>query len=250
MGLTLDMLGASSYVWHWKHNVFHHTYTNLHGSDADIDVVPFARLAPAQPRYRIHRLQQFYMWALYGFLLPKWHFVDDFKDLARARIARGRMPRPRGWSLVRLIGGKMVFFGWTLVVPFFLHKWWVVVGFYALVWFLVGLILGVVFQLAHCVEEAQFPAQPGAWTAHQVQTTVNFARKSRLLTWYLGGLNFQIEHHLFPKVCHVHYPRISEIVEAVCAEFGVRYHAHDKLRDAISSHWRFLRRMGQPLPAA
>jgi linoleoyl-CoA desaturase len=110
-------------------------------------------------------------------------------------------------------------------------------------------VLGVVFQLAHCVDEAHFPSQPGEWAVHQVQATVDFARKSRLLTWYVGGLNFQIEHHLFPKICHVHYPRIAEIVEAVCAEFGIRYTAHDTLRDAVTSHWRFLRRMGLPVVA-
>jgi linoleoyl-CoA desaturase len=249
MGMTLDMLGASSYVWHWKHNVFHHTYTNLSGSDADIDIAPLARFAPAQPRYRIHRLQQFYMWGLYGFLLPKWHFIDDWKEIACARIASNKLPRPRGFSLVKLIGGKLVFFSWTLVLPLLVHKWWVVLLFYLCTWFLVGIVLGVVFQLAHCADEAHFPSQPGEWAAHQVQTTVDFARKSRLLTWYVGGLNFQIEHHLFPRICHVHYPRIAEIVEAVCAEFGIRYTAHDSLLDAVTSHWRFLRRMGLPIAA-
>src|SRR5204863_5224328 len=112
--------------------------------------------------------------------------------------------------------------------------------------------LSVVFQLAHCVEEADFPPPPAsgdplpdAWAVHQVRTTVDFARRSRLLCWFLGGLNFQIEHHLFPKICHVHYPRISRIVESVCAEFSVRYVANDDLLTALSSHWRWLRRMGR-----
>jgi phosphatidylserine/phosphatidylglycerophosphate/cardiolipin synthase-like enzyme/fatty acid desaturase len=252
MGMTLDMLGASSYVWHWKHNVFHHTYPNLSGADDDIDFLPFARLSPAQPRYLFHRLQQFYMWALYGFLLPKWHFIDDFKNLVRGRIARHRFPGLRGGSLLKTFGGKAFFLTWAFVVPLLFHPWWVVLLFYATTSLLVGCTLAVVFQLAHCVEEAEFPEPPGtgrmpdAWAVHQVQTTVDFARSNRLLTWYLGGLNFQIEHHLFPRICHVHYPRIADIVQPACAEFGVRYTAHESFLGALSSHWRWLRHMGRP----
>jgi linoleoyl-CoA desaturase len=132
-----------------------------------------------------------------------------------------------------------------------------VLVFYAGTAFALGLVLSVVFQLAHCVEDAEFPSLPSGserlpdeWAVHQVKSTVDFGRRSRLLTWYVGGLNFQIEHHLFPKICHVHYPRIAGVVEEVCAEYGVRYAAHDRLRDALSSHWRWLRRMGRPLGGA
>jgi linoleoyl-CoA desaturase len=257
MGMSLDFVGASSYLWHWQHNIFHHTYTNLNGADDDINFLPFARLAPMQPYYRMHRFQQFYLWGLYGFLGPKWHFIDDFKNVAKARIARNRFPRPRGRRLVEAVGGKLLFYGWAFAIPMLVHRWWVVLLFYALTSFTLGIILAVVFQLAHCVEEAGFPDLPkgsvqveDAWAVHQVKSTVDFARGNRLLTWYLGGLNFQIEHHLFPKVCHVHYPRISGIVQAVCAEFGVRYAAHDNLFGAVSSHWRFLRRMGRPVVAS
>ena len=257
MGMTLDLLGASSGVWHWKHNVFHHTYTNLAGADADIDLLPFGRLSPAQPRYRFHRFQHYYLWSLYGLLYPKWAFVDDFKDLAQARIAENSFPRLRGWGLVEMIGGKLLFFAWAVAVPLLLHPWWAVLGFFAVTALLVGVTLAVVFQLAHCAEEAEFyqlaPRSgrlPVAWAVHQVQSTVNFAPRNRLLTWYLGGLNFQIEHHLFPKICHVHYPRLSEIVQSVCAEFGVRYSAHQGFFPALASHWRWLRRMGRPAAQA
>ncbi len=256
MGLTLDMLGASSYIWHWKHNIFHHTYTNVSGADNDIEVRPFARLAPAQTRYRIHRLQQFYLWVLYGFLVPQW-LVEDVKQVALARIAGNAFPRPRGWKLVQLIGGKALFFGLAFLLPVLFHPWWVVLLFYMTTSFMVGVVLSVVFQLAHCVEEADFPEPApearrlsSAWAVHQVQTTVDFARGNRLLTWYLGGLNFQIEHHLFPRICHVHYPRISVIVEATCAEYGIRYAAHEGIGGAVSSHWRWLRRMGRPAAEA
>jgi len=252
MGMTLDMLGASSYLWHFKHNLAHHTYTNLAGADDDINFVPFARLSPAQPRLRLHRLQQFYLWALYWFLFPKWNFVDDFKSLAQAQISGHAFPRPRGGLLAQLIAGKVVFIAWAFGVPLLFHSWWVVLLFYATTSLVLGTTLAVVFMLAHCVEDAEFPALPPEtarlprpWAVHQVQTTVDFARGNRLLTWYVGGLNFQIEHHLFPHICHVHYPRIAEIVEGTCAEFGVRYTAHASFRGALASHWRWLRRMGR-----
>ena len=219
MGMTLDMLGASSYVWRFKHNISHHTYTNIAGADDDINFLPFARLSPAQPRYRFHRFQQFYLWALYWFLFPKWNFVDDFKAL-RGHESPGTRSRDRAAAIGRARSpARLVFFAWAFVIPMMFHPWWVVLLFYVTTAFVLGTTLAVVFMLAHCVEEAEFPELPpgterlpGPWAVHQVQTTVDFARGNRLLTWYVGGLNFQIEHHLFPRICHVHYPRIAEIV--------------------------------------
>jgi linoleoyl-CoA desaturase len=159
--------------------------------------------------------------------------------------------------LVELIGGKVFFFCWALLIPMLFHPWWVVVVYYVGTAFVIGVVLSVVFQLAHCVEEADFPEPlPGTdrlaegWAVHQVRTTVDFARSNRLLTWYLGGLNFQIEHHLFPHICHIHYPRMAAIVQAVSGEFGVRYTAHPSFFGAVASHWRWLRRMGRAPEAA
>jgi linoleoyl-CoA desaturase len=251
MGFTLDLLGASSYVWHWKHNIFHHTYTNLSGADEDIDIGFLGRLSPVQPRRRIHRLQQFYLWLLYGFLLVKWQFRDDFQNVFQGRIGRHRIPRPRGWALVMLGVGKVAFLGWAFFVPMLLHRWWVVLLFYGGTSFAVGIILSVVFQIAHCGTEASFPTvSPSgdvarSWAVHEVESTVDFARRNPTLTWYLGGLNYQIEHHLFPKICHVNYPQLAPIVQALCAEFGVRYQAYDGFGPAVSAHWRWLQQMGR-----
>ena len=256
LGLTLDMVGASSYVWRHKHNVSHHTYTNLVGADTDIDLGPVARLSPAHTRRWAQRWQHLYVWPLYGFLTFKWHFVSDFRNVARGRIARLPFPRPRGGDMIEMLAGKVAFFGWTLFLPALFHPWWVVLLGFAGTSFVLGFVLSVVFQLAHCVEETDFPtpnpetgALPDAWAVHQVRTSADFARGNRLLTWYVGGLNFQIEHHLFPRICHVHYPSIAPIVESVCADFGVRYTAHPTFRAAASSHFRWLRRMGRPAGA-
>ena len=257
MALTMDLVGGSSYLWDWKHNAIHHTYPNINGHDDDINIGILGRLAPQQPRYPFHRYQGIYLWVLYGFLAVKWHLFDDFYNVAVGRIGGHKIPRPKGKDLVVFIAGKVVFFSLAFGIPMLLHPWWAVLSVYAVAAFVSGLVLSVVFQLAHCVEEAEFPVPvPTAdgharmsteWAVHQVQTTVDFARRSRALSWLLGGLNFQVEHHLFSKICHVHYPALSQIVEEVCHEFGVRYAAHRTFLAALASHFRWLVVMGRPV---
>jgi linoleoyl-CoA desaturase len=251
LALTLDLLGGSSYVWAKKHNSVHHCFVNITGHDDDIDIGFFGRLTPHQKRLRIHRFQHFYLWFLYGLLPTKWQFYDDFRDVFTGRIGMQRFPRPRGWDLATFVGGKMTFVLLALAIPMLLHPVWIALMFYMVASFVQGVTLGVVFQLAHCVEEAAFPLpQPdgyrmeAAWAVHQVETTVDFARGNRLLSWMIGGLNFQIEHHLFPRISHVHYPALAPLVEETCGEFGVRYTAHKTLRASLASHYRWLRQMG------
>jgi linoleoyl-CoA desaturase len=249
--MTMDLIGASSYVWHWKHVVIHHTYVNITGHDADIDIAVFGRLTPHQKRLRFHRWQHFYLWPLYGLNVIKWHLYDDFRDVILGRIALTRMPRPKRWELLGFVGGKALFITLAFGLPLLIHPLWIVLLFYTLTAGLAGVVVSVVFQLAHCVEEAEFPlpqknagSMENAWAVHQVETTVDFARRSRVESWLLGGLNFQIEHHLFPRVCHVNYPAISNLVEQTCRDFGVSYGEHTSFRAGLSSHFRWLRRMG------
>lgn len=251
--LSLDMLGGSSFVWAKKHNSVHHTYANITGHDDDINIGLLGRLSPHQRRLRFHRLQHFYLWALYGLLPTKWQIYDDFRDVLRGHISGHRMGRPQGWQWVAFLGGKAVFFSLACVIPLLVHSWWSVLCFYLVASFAQGVTLSVVFQLAHCVEDADFPMPQAdsnrmetAWAVHQVETTVDFARENRLLSWLVGGLNYQIEHHLFPRICHIHYPALAPVVEATCREFGIRYVAYPTLRLGIASHYRWLKRMGQP----
>jgi linoleoyl-CoA desaturase len=252
-GWTLDVVGGSSYVWSWKHNIFHHSHPNVAGLDEDIDIQPLCRIAPGQRSYAAHRFQHFYIWVLYGLLPIKWHFIDDFRNLISGRIGHQKMPRPSGWKLFGVLGGKLLFYTWALVVPVLLHSWWHFALCYALTSFVLGVTLSTVFQLAHCVEEAEFREVPEGghtfprdWAVHQVETTVDFARGNPLVSWYLGGLNFQVEHHLFPRVSHLHYPALSRIVEQTCQEHGVRYRSQTSVGLALKSHVRWLKRMGRP----
>jgi linoleoyl-CoA desaturase len=257
MALTLDLVGGSSYLWDWKHNSIHHTYPNVSGYDDDINIGWLGRLSPHDKHLWFHRLQGIYLWALYGFLSMKWHLVDDFYNIAVGHIGGHRIPRPKGRDLLVFIGGKVVFFSLAFIIPMLLHPVWAVLAVYAIAAFVSGIVLSVVFQLAHCVTEAEFPmpvdvnGKPrmgSEWAIHQVQTTVNFSRSNPVLCWFLGGLNFQVEHHLLNKICHVHYPALSKVVEDTCREFGVQYRAHRSIFTAIHSHFRWLVQMGKPSP--
>ena len=251
MAMTLDLVGGSSYVWRWKHVVFHHMYVNVSGHDTDIDLGIFGRLSPDQPRRAVYRWQQWYLWPLYGVMVVKWHFFDDYRDVLTGRMGANPFPRPKGWELVLFVGGKLTFMVLAFGIPLLFHPFWSVALFYVITVGVVGVVLSVIFQLAHAVEEASFPSpEPGSsrmqqpWAVHQVATTVDFARDDRLVSWLVGGLNFQIEHHLFPTLCHLDYPAIAGIVERTCAEFGVPYAANPSFHGAVASHFRWLRRMG------
>ncbi len=250
---SLDALGGSSYLWTNKHNINHHTNPNVVNHDDDIDVGKLGRMAPSQPRLWFHRWQHIYMWFLYGFLPPKWQLVDDFVTVIRGSDGTNPVDRPEGWDRFVFVAGKAFSFTWVFVIPSLFHPIWQVVVFYFVATWCMGVVLAVVFQLAHVVEETEFPIpeEPSGsmklpWAEHQVITTANFAPKSRVLTWFLGGLNFQIEHHLFPKIAHAHYQYISPIVREVCDAYGLPYNSHRTMREAIRSHYRLLKAMGRP----
>jgi linoleoyl-CoA desaturase len=252
MGWTADsLLGLSSYAWRVKHNVAHHTYTNVDGYDADITQMPFARLMPVQAPRPWYRLQHYYIWPLYCLMGLRWQTVGDISAFARGSIGTSALRVPRGWDLAGLIGGKVIFICWTIVVPLLFYPWWAVLGAYLVYSMVVSLIMAVTFQLAHCVEEADFASpddlvtERRLWAVHEVETTVNFCPHNRVVTWLAGGLNYQIEHHLFPRVPHTHYARIAEIVQRNAELHGVRYVAQHSLRAALRSHFRHLRTMGR-----
>lgn len=250
--MTLDLIGGSSYVWHYRHTVLHHTYVNITGHDSDIDLGALGRVTPYQKRLPIHRWQHFYMWPLYGLMAIRWQIFGDYLDVIRGQVSNHPIPRPKGWDLALLLGGKAMFLALAFGIPMIIHPWWVVLIYYGVAGMVVGITLSVVFQLSHVVEEAAFipPSETdrieNAWAIHQVESTVDFARRSKLAAWLLGGLNFQIEHHLFPRISHVNYPAMSRIVEQTCREFGVTYHEHRTFAAGVASHFRWLRRMGQP----
>jgi linoleoyl-CoA desaturase len=254
IGLTFDLLGANSYMWKITHNVIHHTYTNIDGIDEDLAVSPLIRLSPRSPWRPIHRVQPWLAFVLYSFAGLFWVWVKDYKYFFKRDLGPYKeMKHPKS-EVVVLFVTKALHIGWILVVPLIVLDvaWWQFVVGYLAMHLTAGLILGVVFQLAHVVEGLEYPVPDShgqvddAWMVHQMETTSNFATGNTLLTWYVGGLNYQVEHHLFPRVCSVHYPGIQPIVRAVAAEHGVPYHQQATLWSAIRSHYRTLKRHADP----
>ncbi|MEO8452934.1 MAG: acyl-CoA desaturase [Gemmatimonadota bacterium] len=257
VGYTFDVLGANGYMWKKTHNIDHHTYTNIEGVDGDLDASSLLRLSPHSAHRPIHRYQHWYAFAAYSVSTLIWGSVKDFQYFLRADGGPYRTKQHPTCEVVSFIATKLLYYGYTLAVPMLVLEvaWWqVMLGWLAL-HLTAGLILGVIFQLAHVVEETAYPVPDAAgnmehaWLVHELETTANFARRNRLLTWYVGGLNYQIEHHLYPRVCSIHYPAIAEIVRSVALANGMPYHEHTTLRGAIRSHVRVLRRLGQGVMA-
>lgn len=248
----LNILGGNSYFWKIKHNINHHTYTNIEGLDSDIDVKPFMRLHTNQPRHRFHRFQHLYWVFLYGISYVVWVFYHDFEKYFSGTIAAGAESQKltRKEHFVFWIT-KVFYVGVYLVLPIAMVGWLPALIGFAIATFVCGLAISVVFQLAHVVEGTHFP-EPDAgsnkitneWAVHQIVTTANFATRNRVLSWLLGGLNFQVEHHLFPRISHVHYPQINRMVKETCREFGIAYLEYPSMRKAFLSHLLHIKKLG------
>lgn len=252
LGFTLEMLGASSFVWRQKHNVWHHTYTNIAGLDEDLETQGFLRLSPHdewKPAFRFQHLFAPLVYGLtgYSFLIRDMRVFFTGKS-DEHHIFPKMTTADRGLFWV----GKLVYFTVMLVLPMMVFPWWQVLAGYFIVMFTISLTLAAIFQLAHVMEPAAFPEPVGEplrieneWAIHEVETTVNFGPNNKLLNWYAGGLNFQIEHHLFPHICHVHYPKLAPIVQATCEEFGVKYHSYPTWLEALVGHLQALKWLGE-----
>ena len=247
---TLGAIGGSTYTWRWKHSVIHHMYVNITGYDNDIDIYPLGRFSPHQSRLWFHRWQHLYMWVFYGMEALKLQLFDDFRYIITGHLGNHRIGRPMRWELANFIVGKVAFCCLAFVVPMLFHSVWVVLFYYLVTAWVVGLAMVLVFVIPHLVADADFPlpASKGRmdrpWAVHQANVTVDFGRMNRTMTWLLGGLNFHKEHHLFPLICHVNYPAMSPVVEQTCREFGVPYKEHGSFHAGIAAHYRWLRRMG------
>lgn len=253
MGCTFDLLGGSQMLWRQKHNRLHHIYTNIYGADEDIDSSHgLLRLNPHQPWHPWHRFQHCYAFAMYGLLTLWWVTVGDFRKFFSGHIGHYKLRKPTGAEVSFFFFAKLFYYGYALILPCYFHPWLHVLLAFVGVHLILGLTLSVAFQLAHISEHSSFPTpdahtgmMPQAWARHTVETTANFAPHNPWATWYLGGLNFQIEHHLFANICHRHYPAISTIVAETCHEFAIPYVSYPTVRVALAGHYRFLKTMGR-----
>ncbi|WP_339701271.1 acyl-CoA desaturase [uncultured Marixanthomonas sp.] len=254
MGGSMYILAGNVYNWQVQHNVLHHTYTNIHGHDEDMEAGRIIRFSKHAKWHRFHKFQQYYSVFLYGLLTFNWALTTDFKQTKRylsKKLSYGKLPKPiTQWSL--LIITKIIYMGVWIAIPilFFNIAWWkILIGFF-IMHYVAGLILSIVFQLAHIVEDTDMPLpdktgnMKNTWAIHQLFTTVNFSTKNKLVNWFTGGLNHQVEHHIFPNISHVHYSKISEIVRETALEFNLPYNEYKTTRGAIIAHFKYLKQMG------
>jgi len=252
MGHSLNLLGGSVHFWKMKHNENHHTFTNVEGMDDDIDIKPWMRVHADQPKHWFHRFQHIYGLLLYGLTYLFWVFFNDMKKYFTGKIADNTRMKPMSLKEHIIFWvTKIGYVGIFIVLPMFFAGVVPTLVGYGVMVFVTGIFIAVVFQLAHVVEETEFVHPPtdghhieAEWAIHQVNTSVNFATQNKVWNWLFGGLNFQVEHHLFPRISHVHYPELNKRLKQVCAEFNVQYREFPTLRSALRSHLMHLRQVG------
>lgn len=253
VGASSRILGIAPEVWHMQHNVLHHTYTNIDHADEDIEYRYVLRFSPFQPKKWFHRYQHIYALFFYGISSVLWVLRKDFvKPFHFQKIGLIKTQKEFNRLYARIIAWKVFYYAYYLAVPIYVLPFpaWMVVLMFLVSHFITGVSMTLIFQSAHVVPAANFVEQEEKevnenWSVHQLKTTANFASNNKWLTWIIGGLNHQVEHHLFPNVCHVHYPQISRIVKETAEEYNLPYHNQSTFAVAILNHFKMLRNLGQ-----
>lgn len=253
MGYSLNLMGGDVNLWKIKHNMIHHSFTNIDGYDDDIDIKPFMRTTTVQPGKKIHRWQHVYSIALYSLTYVLWVFYFDFKKYFSRKIGVTPIRKFSTKQHIVFWVTKLVHFAFFFGLPFYTLGVLATIIGYLIVVFVCGIILAYVFQMAHVMENTEF-VDPNAfeggkledeWAVHQIKTTTNFATQSKVISWLTGGLNFQVEHHLFPRISHIHYPELNKIVKETCQQFGVKYNEYRTVMQALRSHVNHLKMVGR-----
>jgi len=250
--MTFNLIGSNAFYWKQKHNINHHAYTNVIEADEDIEAFGLLRMSPHQPRYGFHRFQHLYIWLLYPLTSLFWFFGLDFKAYFLERIAQREFTKKQTIKDHAIFWlSKLNYIILYLYLPSLVLGWSATIIGFLVMHAVMGYVFAVVFQLAHVVDKAEFPKPDSEgnihdeWANHQLKTTVDFATKSKFVTWALGGLNFQVEHHLFPRISHIHYPEVHGIVQQVCNEQNVQHREYETLWGAVKGHYNHLKLLGQ-----
>jgi linoleoyl-CoA desaturase len=250
---TMFILGSNTFNWKVQHNILHHTFTNIYGYDQDIETKAVLRLSEHAPKKKFHKFQYIYAFFFYGLMTISKLITDIFQliEFNKTGITKEQNHNPK-IELIRLLLSKVLYFSIIIGLPILLtqFKWWQVLIGFSILHFTAGIIMSTIFQMAHVVKDVQQPLPneegiiPHEWIVHQLMTTADFAKNNKFLNWYVGGLNFQVEHHLFPNICHIHYPKIAPIVEKTTLDFGIAYHKKKTFLSALKSHIKRLKELG------
>jgi linoleoyl-CoA desaturase len=253
---SLFLLGGFPQNWKFQHNALHHGFTNIDGQDEDIKGLRPLRFSPHKPYYNIHRYQHWYAWFFYSLMTISWIGAKDFTGVLRYK----KMDAPQfknknnGRLLFEVTLSKLVYYSLFLVLPIIImpFSWyWIIAGFLSM-HLVSGFILTIIFQTAHVMPDSIYPLpdengnMDNNWAVHQLMTTTDYSPSSRIFSWMIGGLNYQIEHHLFPNISHVHYRKISEIVRSTAQKYNLPYTVQPNFATAVRKHTRMLKALGRP----
>lgn len=257
MSYTMNLIGANVTTWKIQHNVLHHTFTNIAESDDDINTPFFLRFSPHAVKHPIQKYQHIYVWFFYGISTLLWITAKDFVNAVRYNKMGHYKGNKKFWrEIVNIAAWKVLYYSYALVLPMIMLPvaWWVVLLAFLTLHLITGLSVSTIFQAAHVMPDMDYPVPTDTgvidndWAVHQMATTTNFAPNNRILGWCIGGLNYQVEHHLFPQICHVHYRKISEIVAFTAEEYGVPYFVKKTFLGAVADHMGMIRKLGN-MPA-
>ena len=253
LGYSFNLIGGNAVVWKIQHNVLHHTYTNIAHADDDLNAPFFLRFSPHAKHYWVHQFQHIYIWFFYAISTISWITSKDFVRLKRYKNM-GLLTEKQDYKkeLAKLTAWKIFYYSYALVLPMIMvpFSWGLILLAFLCMHFVTGTLVSVVFQIAHIMPDTKFPLpdKEGVindnWYGHQLATTSNFSPNSGFLFWLIGGLNYQVEHHLLPDVCHVHYKKLTKIVAETAREFGMPYHVKKSMFQAIVAHTKMLRSLG------
>lgn len=251
---SMFLLGSNTINWKIQHNLNHHTYTNIYNYDPDISTKAVIRLSEHAPLKKYMRFQQFYAFFLYGFMtvLKLFGEINTMIGYNKEGVTKQMGANPKA-ELLKLILTKIIYLAIFMTLPILFTDfsiWQILLGFFVM-HVVAGMIMSTVFQMAHVVMGVYQPLPkdgiiPSERLVHQLKASSDFGKKSGLLSWYIGGLDFQVEHHLFPNICHMHYAAISKIVEKTAREFGLKYNSNRTFAHALASHFRRLKELGRP----
>ncbi len=252
LGNSFVLLGANTRIWKILHNLIHHSFTNIAGADGDLYPVKALRFHHSTEKIWMHRFQNWYAPVLYCFTSLVWVFRKDYSHFFKSEHCGQKYPSIKSGETLQLFMFKGLYYIAFLIIPLLVVNlaWWqILIGFLCL-HAVAGFSLAIVFQLGHLVEGPDFDQDPetlieGSWMVHQLRSAANFSTNNKLATWFFGGLNFQIEHHLFPKICHIHYPALAPIVRETATKYGLPYHSFDTFFGALRSHIRLLKKLGR-----
>lgn len=251
---VMNLLGGDAAIWRMQHNVLHHSFTNIHEADEDIIGPPLLRFSPHDDKKDVHRYQHIYAWFLYGLMTIIKLTYTDFKRAIRYRkMELIKDNKELSSRILKIISGKIFYVTYMIAMPliFAPFAWWLTLLGFLVMHIICGFILSIIFQTAHVMTTSEFPLPDeegrieNNWAVHQMLTTTNFSPKSRIFSWFIGGLNYQIEHHLFAGISHVHYRDLSKVVAETAKEYGIPYHCQKNFVHALRDHGKMLYQLGR-----